>query len=188
MVGQFDGRHGGQLAVWVNQSSRRRTRRLGAATEERQGLRFAFYGRTSTEDYQDAASSRCWQREAAENVIAGRGVIVAEYFDTGYSRRLPWAARPGAAALLAAVRDPERGFDAIVLGEFERAFYGHQLQQLLPMFERYGVSGVAAGNRRSCRRHRYGSSGVDASARCAVPAGGIAFAASGAGGDAGTGV
>ncbi|MGH3875412.1 MAG: hypothetical protein ACRDSK_00075 [Actinophytocola sp.] len=37
-------------------------------------LRFAFYGRTSTKDYQDPASSQCWQRDVAENIIAGRGV------------------------------------------------------------------------------------------------------------------
>jgi hypothetical protein len=107
--------------------------------EEPHTLRFVFYGRTSTEDYQDPASSQCWQRDVAENVIAGRGVIVTEFLDSGYTRRLPWAARPEAAALLKAVRDPDRGFDAIVLGEFERAFYGNQLQMLLPMLSRYEV-------------------------------------------------
>lgn len=39
-------------------------------------------------------TSRGWQREAAEALIAGRGVIVAEYFDTGLSREVPWARRP----------------------------------------------------------------------------------------------
>jgi site-specific DNA recombinase len=102
-------------------------------------LRFAFYGRTSTEDYQDRASSEYWQRDVAENVIFGRGVVVSEFFDSGYSRRLPWTGRPEAAALLHAVADPDRGFDAIVVGEFERAFYGEQLQQLMPVFDRFGV-------------------------------------------------
>jgi DNA invertase Pin-like site-specific DNA recombinase len=102
-------------------------------------LRFAFYSRTSTKDYQDRVSSWRWQRDVAETVVAGRGVIVAEFFDSGYSRRLSWTARPEAAALLEAVRDPNRGFDAIVLGEFERAFYGDQLQRLMPVFERHGV-------------------------------------------------
>lgn len=32
-------------------------------------------------------SSWYWQRDVAEAVIAGDGVIVAEYFDSGYSRR-----------------------------------------------------------------------------------------------------
>jgi DNA invertase Pin-like site-specific DNA recombinase len=112
---------------------------MKSEADQRHVLRFAFYGRTSTEDYQDRVSSHCWQRDVAENVIFGRGVIVAEFFDSGYSRRLPWVDRPEAAALLRAVRDPDRGFDAIVVGEFERAFYGDQLQRLMPVFDRYGV-------------------------------------------------
>lgn len=28
--------------------------------------------------------------------------------------------------MLAALRDPERGFDAVVIGEPQRAFYGNQ--------------------------------------------------------------
>lgn len=103
------------------------------------GLWLAFYGRTSTLDFQDRASSQAWQREVAECVIAGRGVIVAEYFDAGYSRRLPWADRPEAAALLAALAAPDREFDAIVVGDYERAFFGTQLQQLLPLLDRHGV-------------------------------------------------
>jgi DNA invertase Pin-like site-specific DNA recombinase len=66
-------------------------------------------------------------------------VVVSEFFDSGYSRRLRWTDRPEAAALLDAVADPDRGFDAIVVGEFERAFYGDQLQRLMPVFDRYGV-------------------------------------------------
>ena len=49
---------------------------------------------------------------------------MAEFFDVGWSRVLPWARRPQATALLAALADPDRGFDAIVVGEYERAFYG----------------------------------------------------------------
>jgi site-specific DNA recombinase len=125
------------LEGWV---VHRQARRGRARSEKRGvGLRFAFYGRTSTEDYQDRASSEYWQRDVAENVIFGRGVVVAEFFDSGYSRRLPWTDRPEAAALLSAVRDANRGFDAIVVGEFERAFYGNQLQQLMPVLSRYGV-------------------------------------------------
>jgi hypothetical protein len=45
----------------------------------RRGTRFAFYGRTSTIGHQDTASSRAWQREAAESVIAGHGAVVAEF-------------------------------------------------------------------------------------------------------------
>jgi DNA invertase Pin-like site-specific DNA recombinase len=102
-------------------------------------LRFAFYGRTSTADYQDRASSAGWQREVAEELIAGYGVIVAEFFDVGCSRRLAWADRPRAAALLSAIADGECRFDAIVVGEYERAFSGSQFMTLAPLFERRGV-------------------------------------------------
>ena len=47
-------------------------------------------------------------------LVAGRGAIVAEFFDTGESRVLPWARRPQAAALVAALADPGRGWDAAI--------------------------------------------------------------------------
>ncbi|MFI0486039.1 recombinase family protein [Actinomadura sp. 9N215] len=103
------------------------------------GLRFAFYGRMSTMEYQDRASSFGWQREAAEQLVAGRGVIVAEFFDAGCSRRLPWAQRPQAAALLSALADPERRLDAVVVGEYERAFSGDQFIEMAPLLQRLGV-------------------------------------------------
>jgi hypothetical protein len=58
------------------------------------GLRFAFYGRTSTARHQDRVSSQGWQRDMAEHLIAGHGQIVAAYFDAGISRRIPWRQRP----------------------------------------------------------------------------------------------
>lgn len=88
------------------------------------GVRFAFYGRTSTVEHQDPVSSRGWQREAADAVIGGRGRVVVEFFDAGSSRRRAWSRRPQAAALLAQLSDPQRGFDAVVVGEYERAFSG----------------------------------------------------------------
>jgi hypothetical protein len=80
-------------------------------------LRFAFYWRVATEDYQDPASSRLRQRDQAGALVAGHGRIVAEFFDVGQSRVLPWPRRPQAAALLAAMADPDCGFDAIRLHE-----------------------------------------------------------------------
>jgi len=126
------------LARWAagRQPTRRRSSPKGVA---RAGLRFAFCGRISTEDYQDKVSSARWQLDFANELVGGRGRIVAEFFDIGYSRRLPWPDRPQAAALLAAVADTNRGFDAIVVGEYERAFYGDQLLQMAPLFERHGV-------------------------------------------------
>lgn len=103
------------------------------------GVRFAFYGRVSTAEYQDADSSRGWQRDSAHEVIAGRGRIVTEYFDVGYSRTVPWTKRPEAARLLAAAANPDRGFDAIIVGEAERAFSGTQLLRLSPGLAAHGV-------------------------------------------------
>lgn len=73
-------------------------------------LSFAFCGRVSTEDQQDPEASRLWQLNRAQALIepAG-GMIVAEYFDVGQSRALPWKRRPQAAALLAALADTRRG-------------------------------------------------------------------------------
>ena len=105
----------------------------------RRGMRFAFYGRTSTIGHQDAVSSRGWQREAAESVIAGHGAIVAEFFDAGCSRRVPWSSRPDAAALLAEVPSDERRFDAVVVGEYERAFSGDQFVRMSAMLRCFGV-------------------------------------------------
>ena len=105
----------------------------------RECLRFAFYGRVSTEDWQDPVTSRARQLAQAVMLVAGRGVIVAEFFDTGQSRTLPWTRRPQAAALVAALADPDRGWDAIVIGEYERAFYGNQYASMAPLFEHYGI-------------------------------------------------
>lgn len=66
-------------------------------------------------------------------------MIVAEYFDAGCSRELSWYERPRPAALLAALPDPDRGFDAIVVGEYERAFATDQLERMAPMLQRHGV-------------------------------------------------
>ena len=104
------------------------------------GLRFAFYGRISTDGYQDPASSRQWQYDQAVRLTAGHGPVVAEYFDVGYSRSLPWHRRPHAAALLRAVSRPDRGFDAVVIGEYERAFVGHQPLQIIPYLQSHGVA------------------------------------------------
>jgi DNA invertase Pin-like site-specific DNA recombinase len=102
-------------------------------------LRFAFYGRVSTEDRQDPVTSQAWQQDRAEALIAGEGQVVERFFDEGFSRHLGWELRPAAARLLAAVRDPGRGFDAVVVGSYERAFYGNQASLVLPVLEAHGV-------------------------------------------------
>ena len=122
------------LAEWAAQTGRRHDTEPPSG-----GLRFAFYGRVSTEDWQDPLSSRARQLAQAQSLVAGYGRITGEYFDAGQSRVLPWARRPQAAALLAAMADPGRGFDAIVIGEYERAFHGSQYALMAPLFEHYGV-------------------------------------------------
>jgi len=64
-------------------------------------MRFAFYGRVSTEDQQDPTSSKQWQMSRATALIEPHGgKVVAEFFDIGQSRSLPWKRRPQSLALL----------------------------------------------------------------------------------------
>jgi len=128
------GTGGDVLSSWAEKLSGR------AGKRARGMVRFAFYGRVSTEDWQDPVTSRARQLQQALMLAAGVGVITAEFFDTGESRELPWARRPQAAALVAQLADPERGWDAVVIGEYERAFYGSQYASMAPLFEHYGVS------------------------------------------------
>src|SRR3954464_2762586 len=103
-------------------------------------IRFAFYGRVSTEDQQDPESSKQWQLHRSRQLIepAG-GVVVTEFFDIGRSRSLPWKRRPESARLLADLARPDRGFEAVVIGEPARAFYGNQFGLTFPVFTHYGV-------------------------------------------------
>jgi site-specific DNA recombinase len=99
--------------AWAEASGQRRTSgRAGG------GSRFALYGRVSTEDWQNPVTSRA--------LVRGHGHIVAEFFDEGESRSVAWSRRPQAAALVALLADACRVWDAIVVGEYERAFYGSQ--------------------------------------------------------------
>ena len=41
-------------------------------------------------------TSRARQREQAAVLVAGHGKVVAEFFDSGPSRMLPWPRRPQA--------------------------------------------------------------------------------------------
>lgn len=112
---------------------------IDADAERNARPRFAFYGRCSTEDRQDPVTSRKWQLHLANLLVAQHGPIVAEYFDSGMSRYLPWQRRPAAADLLQAVADDDRGFDAIVIGEPHRAFYSTQYAMTSPLFAQHRV-------------------------------------------------
>jgi site-specific DNA recombinase len=51
------------IRVWAGRRGRRRVDDLSDTAAE--GIRFAFYGRTSTREFQDPVTSRAWQREMA---------------------------------------------------------------------------------------------------------------------------
>ena len=78
-----------RLEAWAESLGRRR-----GGTHGRGCLRFAFYGRVSTEDWQDPETSRARQLQQALMLVAGHGTIVAEFFDAGESRTLAWGAAP----------------------------------------------------------------------------------------------
>ncbi len=100
----------------------------------------AFYGRVSTEDQQDPEASRGWQLSRAKQLMAPTGAaVVEEFFDVGTSRSLPWKRRPEASRLLSMLSNPDRGFDGVVIGEPQRAFYGNQFGLTFPVFAHYGV-------------------------------------------------
>jgi site-specific DNA recombinase len=105
-----------------------------------QTKRLAFWGRVSTEDNQDPESSRAWQMTRARTLIEPHGgQIVTEFFDIDKSRSIPPQRRPEASRLIAALADPRRGFEAVVVGEPQRAFYGNQFGNTFPLFTHYHV-------------------------------------------------
>ena len=126
------------LQSWIVGRGRRR-RVAGPPAVVVPGVRFAFYGRTSTAEFQDPVTSRAWQREMAATLVAGHGTITTEFFDIGVSRQVRWEQRPQAAALLERAENPDRLFDAVVVGEFERAFTDRQFEHVARLLRRHGV-------------------------------------------------
>ena len=89
-------------------------------------IRFALYGRTTSPDWR---ASRAWQYARGKALVEPHGgVIVVEFFDIDKSRSIPPQRRPEASRLLAALADPNRGFEAVVVGEPQRAFYGNHVR------------------------------------------------------------
>ena len=64
---------------------------------------------------------------ALANRVGRRPVLVIGFAGTG------------TAFVLLALADPGRGFDAVVIGEPQRAFYGNQYSLVMPVFAHYGV-------------------------------------------------
>ncbi|GAB3712771.1 recombinase family protein [Nocardiopsis oceani] len=102
-------------------------------------LRFALWARVSTDDLQDPEASRAWQRTRAEALIGQRGQIVTEFFDMDKSRSVPPRRRPQGSRLLRLLEDPDRGFDAVVVGEPQRVFYDAQFNDTFPLFHHFRV-------------------------------------------------
>jgi hypothetical protein len=87
----------------------------------------AFYGRCSTEDNQDPETSLGWQLGNASKFVEPLGgVVVAEYFDVGQSRSVPWDRRDDARRLLSDLKDPNRGWDAVVVGQGTWCWFGKE--------------------------------------------------------------
>lgn len=102
--------------------------------------RVAFYGRCSTEDNQDPETSLGWQRSNATKFVEPLGGNIGdEFFDIGQSRSVPWERREEASRLLAALKRPDRGWNAVVVGEGTRCWFGNQFSLIAPRFAAYGV-------------------------------------------------
>ena len=119
----------------------------------------AFYGRCSTEDNQDPETSKAWQlSNAAKFVRPLGGSIVAEFFDIGQSRSVPWERRNAASRLLSELRNRDRGWAGLVVGEGTRCWFGNQFSLTAPRFEAYGLDlwspSWAASSRTVIRRTR----------------------------------
>lgn len=100
----------------------------------------AFYGRCSTEDNQDPETSHGWQLgNACKFIEPLSGTVAADFFDIGQSRSVPWERRTEASRLLAALKAPNRGWDAVVVGEGTRCWFGNQFSLIAPRFAAYGV-------------------------------------------------
>ncbi|WP_231647998.1 recombinase family protein [Saccharothrix sp. NRRL B-16348] len=100
----------------------------------------AVYGRCSTEDNQDPETSRGWQFGNARKFVEPLGGVIAEeFFDVGQSRSVPWERREEGARLLAALKNPHRGWNAVVVGEGTRCWFGNQFSLIAPKFAAYGV-------------------------------------------------
>ena len=65
--------------------------------------------------------------------------MVAEFFDIGQSRSVPWERRPEAGRLLGALKDSRRTWNAVVVGEGTRCWFGNQFSLIAPRFAAYGV-------------------------------------------------
>ncbi|MEU0884061.1 hypothetical protein ABZ345_36165 [Lentzea sp. NPDC005914] len=114
-------------------------RKRPAAPPVERGVRFAFYGRMSTTEFQDPRTSRAWQRAISDELVEGVGRMVVEFFDVGRSRRWSWSDRSQASALIVEAARPDRRFNAVVVGEYERAFHGDRFREIVTQLNDLGI-------------------------------------------------
>jgi len=95
-------------------------------------------GRVSTEDYQDPVTSRARQRDQAGALVAGRGRSWRSSSISGKAGC--WRGHAARRPPLSSLRWlPRPDWDAVVIGEYERAFCGSQYASMAPLFEHYGI-------------------------------------------------
>ena len=101
-------------------------------------IRFAFYGRTSS-DQQDVENSIAGQRSAAEEFVRRLGgIIVAEYIDEGKSGRV--ADRPGFQKMIEDGTLPNPRYDATVAWKINR--YARNLRDAVYYWELLEEHGI----------------------------------------------
>ncbi len=119
------------------------------ADEDARPLRFAWYGRLSTEELQQPELAFPTQRAACERRIKGTGAIVCEFTDVQSGRS---SDRAGIEALLSEGASEYRRFDAVVTYKAERfarsmylsLHFEHELKSLgIPIYvsDEYGDPG-----------------------------------------------
>jgi DNA invertase Pin-like site-specific DNA recombinase len=131
-----------------------------ASTPSLWGMRFAFLGRTSTDDVQDPTLSLPRQLRNSRSALPAGAVIVAHFYDIESGRKdlderghgraherfdIPIPRDGGIADLLAEADRPVRRFDAVMCESIERVarrtYYGTRVEHLL---EKAGVALFAA--------------------------------------------
>ena len=97
-------------------------------------MNFAFYGQAITIGRRAARPIHAQQlADATARVSRHDGTIIADYFDVYPDRLRAWRHRRQAARLLKAIEDPNRTFDALVIGDTGTALTAMQYQDLLAL-------------------------------------------------------
>ena len=123
---------------------RRRRRELRIRTQaDSHQKRFVFYGRTDTPmpaRSDEATRERQRQLSIATRLVDERGgAIVLTLFDSTSDRFASWKYRPHAGRLLRAITAPQRGFDAIVVGDTLITMSASDFDYLADLCSMHGV-------------------------------------------------